>query len=154
MNDDVKISWSALEYEEKDRSADWYWALGVVVLTSAITAIIFNNYFFAVLLLISGALLYFIAKKPPEMITYEITDKGIQLHNHFYNFKDLKSFYVQKEGKPTLFIKTSRFFLPIISIPTEQELLEDIHNIFKDKKVVEEEMKDHPAEKIMDELGF
>ncbi len=154
MHNDVKISWSALEYEEKDRSADWFWALGVVVVTSVVTAIIFNNYFFAALLLISGGLLYFLAKKPPEVILYEITDKGIQMRSHFYNFKELKAFYVQKEGASTLFIKTSRFFLPIISVPTERHLLEQIQNVFRANKVPEQEMKEHPAEKIMESLGF
>jgi hypothetical protein len=58
-----KLSWSAPEYEEKERSRDWFWALGIIVATSSIAAIIFNDYFFAVLLILSGILLGFFAVK-------------------------------------------------------------------------------------------
>jgi hypothetical protein len=50
MNPNEKLSWSALEYEEKIRSSDWFWALGIIVVTSSVAAIIFGNYFFATLL--------------------------------------------------------------------------------------------------------
>ncbi len=154
MNDEVILSWSAYEYEDKERSSDWYWALGVIAITSTITSIIFNNYFFAILILLAGGLLYFFAKKPADLVNYEITEKGVRIKSEFYPYKKLKAFYVQKEHKPMLFIKTERVFLPIIPIPVEYEILDQIHNIFIDKKVTEQEMKEHPAEKIMDALGF
>lgn len=154
MNNDINLSWSALEYEEKDRSADWFWALGVIVITASVTSIIFSNYFFAALILLSGGLLYFFAKKPPGLINYEINIKGIKMNSYFYPYKNLKAFHIQKEGKPTLFIKTHRFFLPIISIPAEYNMLDEIKNVFLEKNVPEEEMREHPAEKIMETLGF
>lgn len=150
----VKLSWFAPEYEERERSADWFWALGVIAITSALTAIIFSNYFFAVLILLSGGLLYFFAKKSPEMIPYDLTEKGIRMRHHFYPYENLKAFYVQKENKPLLFIKTERFFLPVISIPIEESHVDEIQNIFLSKKVPEVEMKEHPAEKIMETFGF
>ena len=56
--------------------------------------------------------------------------------------------------KPLLFIKSGRVFMPMISIPIDISLVEDIHFIFTDKNVVEEEMKEHLSEKIMESLGF
>ena len=44
--------------------------------------------------------------------------------------------------------------MPVISIPIENELAEDIHLIMTSKNVEEEEMKEHPAHKIMESLGF
>ena len=58
-----KLEWSALEYEEKDRSSDWFLALGIIVVCSSVAAFIFENYFFAALLLLSGVLLGFFAIK-------------------------------------------------------------------------------------------
>lgn len=154
MQDEVKLSWSKIEYEEKDRSADWYWALGVIAITSAAASIIFNNYFFAVLILLAGGLLYYFAKKPPEMIEFQITEKGVYARGHFYPYKTMKSFFVQKEDKPMLYIKTDRQFLPIVNIPLEYQMIDQVHALLLSKKVTEEEMKEHPAEKIMETLGF
>jgi hypothetical protein len=156
-----KLTWSALEYEEKERHPDWFWALGVIVLASSVTSIIFANYFFAVLLIIGGALLGFFAMKKPDMITYELNDKGLKIKDRIYLFSKMKSFWVQKpvsdEGKimkPLLFIKSDRLLVPIFSVPIEESFVVKIHNLFLKHEVKEEEMKEHPSEKIMESLGF
>ena len=162
-----KLEWSALEYEEKERSADWFWALGIIVLTASLTSVIYSNYFFAVLLILSGILLGFFAKKKPDMVSYELNEKGLKVRTRLYPYENIKSFWVQidltgetnlpdgKAGtKPTLFIKSERLFMPIISIPIENTLAEEIHSIMTSKNVTEEEMKEHVSEKIMEVLGF
>ena len=54
VNSNEKIIWSALEYEDKIRSQDWFWALGIIVITSSIAAIIFENYFRIVFRIVFG----------------------------------------------------------------------------------------------------
>ena len=119
---DEKLIWSALEYEEKYRSPDWFWALGVIVITSSIAAVIFENYFFAVLLLLSGFLLGFFAVKKPDMVIYEINAKGLKIRNRLYPYKNIKSFWIQinlrgkTDLKPILFIHSERMFMPVKEI--------------------------------------
>ena len=155
-----ELVWSALEYEEKERSRDWFWALGIIIVTSSIASIIYGNYFFAVLLIISGVLLGYFAIKKPEMIVYELNNQGIKIRTHLYPYENIKSFWVQidlsgeSKLKPMLFIKTERVFMPIIEIPIEENLAEDIHSIMLSKNIIEEEMKEHPSLKIMESLGF
>jgi hypothetical protein len=155
-----KLAWSALEYEEKERGNDWFWALGIIVVTSSIASIIFGNYFFAVLLFISGVLLGFFALKKPESISYELNRKGLKIRNQLYPYENIKSFWVQVDNsgerklKPILFIKSERLFMPIIEVPIEYIMAEDIHSIMLSKNVIEEEMKEHPSLKIMETLGF
>jgi len=165
-NKDNALSWSALEYEERERSRDWFWALGIIVVTSSVASIIFNNYFLAVLLILSGILLGFFAIKKPEMITYELNNKGLKVKGRLYPYENMKSFWVQSEMmqnanqstllsiKPILFIKTSREFMPILEIPFEEELAQDIHTNMLAQEIKEEEMREHPSEKIMAALGF
>jgi len=154
------LNWSALEYEEKEKSKDWFWALGIIVVTSSIAAIIFNDYFFAALLIISGILLGFFAVKKPETIFYELNNKGLRIGNRLYPYENIKSFWVQVEQpeqvnvKPLLFIHSERFFMPIITIPIVETLAEEIHSIFLSKNIAEVEMKEHPSDKIMEILGF
>jgi hypothetical protein len=149
-----KITWSALEYEEKERHPDWFWALGVIIFANSVTAIIFGNYFFAILLIVGGLLLGFFAIKKPDLVFYELNEKGLQIKDRIYPFENVKSFWVQKEGRPTLFIRSERFLLPIISVPIENILIEKIHSFLLAKNIPEEEMKEHPSEKIMESLGF
>lgn len=160
MDTDEKFVWSALEYEEKERSQDWFWALGIIIVTSSIASIIFGNYFFAVLLLLSGLLLGFFAIKKPDIVTYELNEKGLKIRNRLYPYENIKSFWVQLDPsgeinlKPMLFIHSERAFMPILSIPIDEEMAQDIHSVMLSQNIMEEEMKEHPSEKIMEVLGF
>jgi len=155
-----KLSWTAPEYEEKERSPDWFWALGIIFATSSIAAIIFGNYFFAALLVLSGLLLGFFAVKKPDVVAYEINAQGLKIRNRLYPYENIKSFWVQLGAspetniKPILFINSERAFMPILSIPIEEIMAEKIHSIMLEKNVTEKEMKEHPSEKIMEALGF
>ncbi len=159
-----KLSWSALEYEEKERSRDWFWALGIIVIAGALAAIIYGNYFFAVLIMLSGILLGFFATKKPEEINYELNDRGLRIRSRIYPYENIKSFWIQTsfspkapEGtvlKPTLFIKSERVFMPIISVPIHDDWAQEIYDIISSQNITEEEMVEHPSEKIMDFLGF
>lgn len=149
-----KIEWSALEYEEKTRSKDWFWALGVIVVTSSVASIIYSNYFFAALLFLSGLLLGFFAIKKPDVIFYELNNQGLKIRTRLYPYERIKSFWVQTGIKPTLFTKTERAFMPILSIPIDENTAEDIRFIMLAKNVIEEEMKEHPSHQIMESLGF
>ncbi|MFA6301380.1 MAG: hypothetical protein WC609_03475 [Candidatus Paceibacterota bacterium] len=155
-----KLSWSALEYEEKERSRDWFWALGVIVATGSIASIIFENYFFAALLILSGLLLGFFATQKPNMVIYELNDKGLKVSNRLYLYENIKSFWVQLDTsgetnlKPILFIHSERVFMPVLSIPIDENIATKIHTIFLEKNIAEVEMKEHASEKIMEALGF
>lgn len=157
-----KIEWSAPEYEEKNRSNDWFWALGIIIFTSSAAAVIYNNYFFAALLILSGVLLGFLAIKKPEMVAYELNEKGLVIGTSLYPYENIKSFWVQRENfdpekeklKPILFIKSERFFMPIILMPIKNIMANEIHSFLLEKNVPEEEMKETFSEKIMEALGF
>ena len=161
-----KLIWSALEYEERDRSPDWFWALGIIVATSSIAAIIFENYFFAALLVLSGILLGFFAIKKPDTVTYELNQKGLKIRNRLYLYENIKSFWIQLGPtgetnlpavaglKPILFIHSERGFMPVLSLPIDESIAEDIYSIMLSKNVAEVEMKEHASEKIMEVLGF
>ena len=106
-----KLEWSALEYEERERGTDWFWALGVVVVASSVAAIIYSNYFFAALLFISGVLLGFFAIKKPDRISYELNERGLKIGTQLYFYENIKSFWVQidKAGESKLSIYAHYF---------------------------------------------
>lgn len=161
MATNESLSWSALEYEDRERSADWFWALGIIVVTGSIASIIYSNYFFAGLLLLSGVLLGFFAKKKPEMIDYELNTQGFRAGSRLYTYDTIKSFWVQSRNAPggavpksILFLNSSRSFMPILTIPIEETMEENIYNFLLSKNIEEKEMREHPTDKIMEALGF
>ena len=161
MENQETINWEALEYEEKERHIDWFWALGVIVIAVTITAIIFGNYFFAIFWIIAGLLMGYFAIKKPDMISYELNSKGLKINDRMYLYNKMKAFWVQKpltdDGKimkPALFVRSERLVVPIFSIPIEESSVVKIHNLLLRYNVPEQEMKEHPSEKIMEALGF
>lgn len=151
-----KVSWSALEYEHKERDHDWFWALGIIVVAGAGAALIYSNYFFAALIILSGVLLGFFARKIPDTVYYELNNRGVQIRDRLYPYENIESFWIQlgTHGRPTLFIKSQRVFMPVIGIPIEDAWAEDIADIMLSKNIPEEEMADHPSERIMEFFGF
>ena len=147
MENQEKINWSALEYESKERHVDWFWTLGVIIVAGAVTSIIFANYFFAIFLIIAGSLMGFFAVKQPDMISYELNEKGLKIENQIYVYEKIKSFWIQKpipddekNTKPILFIKSERPIIPIFSIPIENDLIKKIQNSMVAHNIKEEEM--------------
>lgn len=163
-NDGEKLEWSALEYEEKVRSPDWFWALGVIIVAGSLSAIIFGSFFFALLILLSGILLWFFAVRRPDIIYYELNNQGLKIRSRLYPYENIKAFWIQlsspilgrkeMEFKPLLFIKSERQFMPVISVPIDAGSAEDMRDMLLSHDVPEEEMQEHISEKIMEYLGF
>ena len=149
-----KLEWSAPEYEEKERTRDWFWALGVIIVTASLPSVIFGNYFFAVLIILGGVLLGFFAIRKPEIISYEINNRGLKIKTRLYPYENIQSFWVALEKTPMLFIKSERMFMPIISMPIDGATANDIRAIMLAQNIPEEEMREHVSEKIMEVLGF
>jgi len=155
MDLNKKIEWTALEYEEKERGNDWFWALGIIIIASVITSFIYANYFFGIFLILGGILLVTFAVKKPDLVFYELNERGLKIRSRLYPYKNIKAFWVQKnEERSILFIKSERMFMPIISMPVKQNIAEEIRNFMLSANVKEEEMEEHISEKIMDSLGF
>lgn len=154
MNEGKTLSWSAPEYEEKGKTSDWFWALGVIAVTGGLTAFIFGNIFFGILIFISGGLLFAFAKKSPEWIEYELVEKGLRVKSHLYLYKNIHAFWVDGSAEPHLFVKTERLFMPTLSIPIDLAKADEIEKFLSEKGVAKEEMRHHPSEKILERLGI
>ena len=77
MDLNKKLEWTTLEYEEKKKDNDWFWALGIIIVASATTSFIYGNYFFGLFLIIGGILLALFAVKKPDLVFYELNEKNI-----------------------------------------------------------------------------
>jgi len=148
------LIWSAYEHEHIERGSDWFWALGVVAVSAALTSIIFGNFLFAVLILVAATTIGLIAKKPPELHEFEISEKGIRIGKTMHPYDSVISFWVDEElEKPLLLVDTTTFMSPNLIIPVGELHPDDLRAALR-PHVQETPMKEPLAHKILEFLGF
>jgi len=151
------ISWSAPEYSHKgERSNDWYWTIGVITIISCIIAIWLGNYVFSIFLFVAGGCLIMFTMRTPMEVTYTIETKGLSMGKDLYTWKKLKSFNIQKvedDVNHKLLIETSKYFLPIYTIPLPKELEAQVkENLLK--IIPRSEIHESPSMVFMEKIGY
>src|SRR3989344_8977345 len=91
------IRWSAYEHEHIERSGDWFWALGIIAVSAALTSILFGNVLFAILILVAAFVLNLIARQPPALHDFEISDRGIRVSGELHSYEEILAFWVETE---------------------------------------------------------
>ena len=151
-----RLTWHAHEYEYKERGVDWFWALGIIAITGAVTAIVLSNILFAILIIVGALTLALYAARKPNIIPYEVSERGVRIDNALHPYKSLESFWIDDEyehREPRLFIKSDRLFMPAIVIPLESHSLAEIRECLLCYLDEEEYTEPFPY-KIMEYLGF
>jgi hypothetical protein len=148
------ISWKAPEYIMPKKTADWFWAVGIIATAIIIASILFKNVLFAVFIFITTLTIFLYAKRDPEIIDMGITEEGVRAGRNVYPFSLLKAFYVDERGEiPQLLLKSSGITNQLVSIPLVGVNPEKIREILK-KELNEEELAEPLAVQILQRLGF
>ena len=74
-----KIEWSAPEYNHKEKSIDFLWAIGLGTIVICGIALWLANYLFAVFILVGGASLILFSVRHPQEVHFVINTNGITL---------------------------------------------------------------------------
>src|SRR3989338_1468556 len=110
-SENKELAWEILEHEQKKRSPDWFWAIGIITVSTSVIAIIANNILFAVFILLGAGTLILHNLQKTERVRFEINQKGIKIKNYLYAYNQLKSFWITNNK---ILIKSDRFFAPIL----------------------------------------
>lgn len=149
------MRWSAYEHDHIERGVDWFWALGIVAVSVALTSILFGNILFAVLILIAAYTIGIIARTPPELVEFELSDRGIRVGGVLHRYDEIISFWVEDEHnrEPLLLVDTTKFMSPNLIIPIEGI---DPHLVrtFLQERTKEVPMKEPVSHKILEFLGI
>lgn len=150
-----KISWKALEYKRKDKTADWYWAVILISLAIVVISFIIHNVFFAILIIISTGILISFSLVAPRMVEISINQKGITVKKEMYPYASLESFWVESmdEENQKILLKSKKLIMPLIAIPLEEHHHLDVRE-FLLQYLPEVEMHEPLSQKIMEKLGF
>ena len=121
MARDALAQWEGREYDHDPKSADWYWALGIIAVAGTLASILFSNYLLAVLIVLAAAALALHAAKKPPLHRFQLVEKGILIGDELHPFERMISFSVLEdvEGKlpPMISIKTESWLSPHLIIP-------------------------------------
>lgn len=143
------ISWEAPEYFHYERTNDWYWWTGLVALVILGFALWQGSLLFALLVLISWFTVVLYAVRPPQIVAFKLTDKGILIKNphsdgtKMYPWSDLKSFWIfyRPPVHAELSIISKKTLMTHIKLPLGETDPEKLKNIVK-QYLPEEEQKE------------
>lgn len=119
MQSSVPIRWHAYEHEHVERTRDWYWALGIFAVSTALISILFGNFLFAILILLAAATLGILAQSPPPLVEFELSDRGIRVGQTMHRYEEIIAFWVEDHNvdPPILLIDTVKWLSPDLVIP-------------------------------------
>jgi hypothetical protein len=116
------FSWKFFEHPKRDRDKKWYITGSIIVILVLIYSIFTFNFLFALIAVIA-ALIILLFERNNNEIEFKITEDGILLSKKFYEYKDLKNFYIiyQPPAVKTLYFEPKGLFIPRIPIPLENQ---------------------------------
>ena len=149
------LRWSAYEHEHIERSTDWFWALGIVAVSVALTSILFSNILFAILIIVAAYTIGLISRTPPELFEFELSDRGIRIGGTLHRYDEIISFWVEDElgDSPLLLVDTTKLMSPNLIIPIEGIDPHEVR-VFLQTRVEEVPMKEPVSHKILEFLGI
>lgn len=149
------IVWKAHEHSHTDKGSDWFWALGIVAISSAVVAILFKNFLFALLIIVGAFTMALLSRKQPRELTFALTPRGVMIDESLYPYQLLVSFWVKDRDtdSPTLIVDAQRFLTPHLVISLEGADAEQIHT-YLSEYLPEEELAEPFGQRLLERFGF
>jgi hypothetical protein len=130
----VLFSWEGREHEHSPKSADWYWALGIIATASVIACILFGNFLLGILILVAATSIALYTTKHPRLHQFELTTDGLVISGELHHFDRMISFSVLEDidGKlpPVISIKTENLLAPHLVVPLEGVDVDGVYGTF------------------------
>ncbi len=112
------IQWQAPEYLQERRSPWWFigfWA--VVIVLMAVAILVVQSWSFALLIPAMAAALTIYSHRPPRLLNYVLTDKGIYINEKLHPMSEFRSFGVlQAESMPSVMLIPVKRFRPGLTV--------------------------------------
>ena len=148
---EVFFSWKFPEFPQYKRDQSWYVWAAVVVILLLIYSVFAVNFLFGLITIISALIILMFHRSHNE-VEFKITEDGILVNAKFYDYKDIKNFYIIYEppAVKTLYFEPKSFFSPRIPISLENKNPVEIREILR--KYLEEDL-DRENEPLSDQTS-
>lgn len=133
------VNWDAEEYVQTKKNGGWYVGLALVTVALVGLSVALSWWSFTALVVLSAVALALYTVRPPRMLHYSLSDKGLSEGNKLYNYEDYKSFGVVMEGeKPSIVLTPRKRFSARVTIYFPSEQGEEIVDAFGARLPMEE----------------
>ena len=149
------IRWQGSEHEHVERGSDWYWALGIFALCTALISVLLGNFFFGLLIIVAAGTLGLLAKSPPPVVEFELSDRGIRVGTTMHRYEEIISFWVEDHDAdpPILLVDTIKWLSPNLVIPLTDVDPKQVR-AFLSERTEETPMKEPVWHKILEFFGL
>jgi hypothetical protein len=97
--DEALLRWQATEYVDHDRTTGWYVMLGVICLILVVVAVLLmKSWTFALLIPVMAVALVVYTRRPPALLNYTLSRKGLYVNDHLYTYDTFRGFSVVNHG--------------------------------------------------------
>jgi hypothetical protein len=155
MGDQNDMVWSVTTHEHRERSTDWYWALGLVAVAGAVASVFFGNTLLAIILLLGLGSIGFLAVRGPREHQVKIDHRGVTIDGTRHPFTSIHSFWVETDREPPhLFMTLGGVLTPHLSLALDD--LSQARSVREHllKHVTEEEQGPHVGEYLAEIFGL
>jgi len=117
------LEWQGKEYEYDEKTADWYWALGILATAAVLACILLGDFLLAVLIIVATVAIGLQSAKRSSLHRFALTDHGLVINRDIYPYDKIYSFsileYIDETVPPKLSLKTSSLLASHLVIPLE-----------------------------------
>ena len=141
---DGVIHWTASEFIAHQKSAGWYFRLGVAaVFVAAVIWLLTRDKISSSAILIAALVLGAYGARKPRQLTYELDSQGLRIGEKYYSYEEFRSFAIIPEGafSSVVFMPLKRF-APLTTIYYEPDDEERIVDLLTDRLPIEDRQHD------------
>lgn len=122
------VRWQAQEYIQHDKGQLWFAAFAAAfVALMAIAVFFIQSITFDILVPVMAVALFVYVNRPPRMIDYTLSRKGLHINDRLYPFSEFKGFGVVHDGKEfSVLLLPVKRFKPGVSVYFPEEAGEAI----------------------------
>jgi hypothetical protein len=127
----ILASWTFPEFIQYQRGIGWYIIIGLVGIGLLVWTILTANFLFALIIILVAIITLLHSRRQPSQVEIQITEDGIKVSSKFYEWGDLKNFWIIYEPPEvkTLYINSKSNLTPALSVPLEDESPVEIRKI-------------------------
>lgn len=149
-----ELTWTTLEFEQKDRHPDWVYYAGLAAGIIAAISFFYGNIFFGIFSVIAGATVIIYAFHSPKTLTIVINEEGVSINEDLIPYASIKQFWLDESGKQDkLLLLVKTVFMPMTSLPIEGVTTESVRAALT-PHLPEVAMRESTSTKLFDHLGF
>lgn len=128
VDDNEPVRWEAVEYIQRDKNVWWFVIFALVVVGFIALAIfVIKSVTFAILVPVMAVALIVYAYRPPRIMKYALSRKGLYVNDILYPFGDFKSFgVIHDDDEYSIMLIPVKRFRPGVSVYFPEEAGEAI----------------------------